>query len=191
MFGVGKKVSFSLVIALLTGWGVFSVLFIKAAEALWQAEGLEYDQPVQLPPGVKLNLNVDKKVYKGGDQILISLRNDSRLVVWLAARADGCRDAWWLVEKLGPDGENWSPVELTKKTCPSKTFGLTKPGRHSLQNAEWAALVPVRQLGNVSVPAPTGTYRIAVPYLKSKTAVESDWLTESRRLVTSAAFAVQ
>src|SRR5690349_1128880 len=153
MFTVGRRVSFSVVIALLIGWGVFSLLFLQASNTLFQAQAYELDRPAPLPAGIKLNLQVDKKIYRAGDTVLIALRNDSRLPVWLAEHADGCQGSWWRVESLGSDGEKWRPVVLTKDVCATNTFGVAKFSRHTLQTDEWRSVVPSAQLGNIVQPA--------------------------------------
>lgn len=193
MFGVGKKVSFSVVIAILLGWGVFGILFMQASNTLWQAQAYEIDRPAPLPTGVKLSLQVDKKIYRAGDTVLLALRNDSRATIWLAEHADGCSGAWWRVEVLAADGETWTPVPQSKDICQTKQFGLAPFVRHTLQNAEWKSVVPNSQLGNIVDPALVGTYRIIAPYLKgvAGVATESDWGTVVAHTIVSPSFTIQ
>lgn len=184
MFSVGKRVSFSVVVALMLGWGIFGLLILKASNELLQAQSYEFDHPIPIPPGIRLNVQVDKKVYRSGETALIALRNDSRLAVSLAEHADGCQGSWWKVESLGPDGVTWSSVRLAKDTCPTVKYGLQKFVRHTVKTAEWTAVVPTGQLGNIVQPAPTGTYRIAVPYLKGQAAQEAMLSTATTKVVS-------
>lgn len=191
MFWVGRKVSFSVVISAIVGWGVFSILILQASNTLLQAQAYDIDRFVPLPAGVKLHLQVDKNNYRAGDTVLIALRNDSRLTMWLAEHADGCLGSWWKIETLGADGETWSPLALTKNACPSIHYGLTQFARHSLQTAEWQSVVPKDQLDTIVIPAPVGTYRVVAPYLKGGTVKESDWTVVPARTVTSPSFTLQ
>lgn len=191
MFGVGKKVSFSVVIALVIGWGVLGVLFIQTTSTLLQAQTYELDQPPPLPSGVRLNVQVDKKIYRSGESVLLAIRNDSRLTIWLASHADGCTGSWWQVEILGPDGETWSPLTMTKDSCPKVLFGFQSFGRHTLKTDVWLAAVPSNQIGNVMTPAPTGTYRIVAPYLRGKVTTEELWTSQPIRTVVSPSFTLE
>lgn len=191
MFTVGRKVSFSVVIALLVGWGIFALLFMQASATLLQAQAYETDRPIPLPAGVKLNLQVDKKVYKASETILIALRNDSRLTIWLAEHADGCFGSWWQVEVLGPDGETWSPMALSPDPCSTSTQGVSRFTRHSIQTAEWVTIVPSNERRSIVVPVSVGTYRIVAPYLKGGQVQESSWDIVPRRTVVSPSFTIQ
>lgn len=186
MFSVTRKVSFSVVIALLLGWGVMSTLIFRSSGYLFEAQATD-DTPLAVP-GVQLNFQVDKKVYRQSDPILIALRNDSRTPITVATKADGCHDGWWYVQSL--EGETWEPVVLTKATCTTKTYGLESFTRHTLKTGEWNGLVPGPQIGEIFMPAKTGTYRIAVPYQRGKKPVEAAWGLKAN-LVTTTSFTIQ
>ena len=188
---VGKRVSFSVVIALLLGWGALSLFVLKTSDTLFTADTYSTDHPVALLPGVKLTLQVDKRVYRSGDDVLIALRNDSRPQIWLSQHADGCASSWWRVERLADDGETWSAVPLSKDVCVAATYGLEKFTSHTLKTADWIANVPSTLIGNITTPAPAGTYRISVPYLKAVEAKEEDWHQGAPPKIVSPSFSLQ
>lgn len=135
------KISFSVVIALLLGWGAISLLLIQSSNELLQAQLLESGTVVNLPKGVKLKVQIDKNVYSVDDQILISIRNDSQQNVWTSLHADGCSDSWWQVEQLF-DGDQWAPVRLQKTECDRALYGIQQLPEHAVRTASWNGLVP-------------------------------------------------
>lgn len=189
MFNVTRRVSFSVVIALLLGWGALAVMFFQSSSFLIAAE-TEDGYPMNIPRGVKLMLQVDKKVYRGGEAVLISLRNDSRLPIWLATSANGCPATWWSLEKLGSDEDDWQTVSRTKLGCHGTSTGFERFDKGTLRTDEWNGLLQTNAIGEVYLPAMTGTYRINVPFLAGKEAVEADWAAAAEAR-PSAAFTIQ
>lgn len=191
MFNVTRRVSFAVAIALTTGWGIFFLLFLASSNTLLEAQLAEGERVAILPPGLRLNVQIDKRVYRGGDAVLIAVRNDSRLPVWMT-KSDTCPSAWWQIERLGEDGETWVPVTLSKLECP--ITAVEKFANHSLKTDAWMALVPGPQIGDVLVSAPTGTYRVSMPYIKGmkgKEVTVADWTAQKSEQVTSSQFTVQ
>jgi hypothetical protein len=189
MFNATKRVSFTVVIALLLGWGVMSLLILRSADYSLQADTLDAGSTAIRSPNVKLTMQVDKRVYRAGETVLISLRNDSRTPIWLPTTASGCVTSWWTVERL-EDGDFWRPVGLTKAAC-SIPIGINQFAKHDLRTAEWNSLVPGPQLGEVYINAPTGTYHIATPYLKGKQVAEINWQQAELPKITSPSFTIQ
>ncbi len=182
-----KKISFWLVVALLLGWGALGLLLIQSSKELLQAQ-LTYDgNATSLPRGVSLQLQVDKNVYGANETVLISLRNDSRKDVWLAERANGCNGTWWELEQL-TNSETWTPVAIQRQDCVDLTYGLNAFARHSVKTDSWNGLIQTDALGSTFAPAPTGTYRIAVPFLHGQDPSESDWLASDAVAAVSSAF---
>lgn len=182
MPSASKRIHFGLVVALLLGWGAMGIMLVQAGQSLIQSD---LDQPAAFvqPRGVKLGLDVDKRIYRAGDPILISVRNDSRKDVFLAEQADGCAAGWWVVEAL-ENGETWRLVQRTKASCADIRFGLVAFPRHSIESSEWNGMVPGSAIGDVAVAAPTGTYRIRVPYVYGEV-TEADWALLGRAVVSS------
>lgn len=189
MFNVTRKVSFSVAIALTVGWGIFFLLFLASSRIAFESQN-PVDQVLVLPPGVKLSVQIDKRVYKSGDEVLIAVRNDSRYPIWIQQTTDGCRPTWWMIEQLQNDGDTWTPLKLAKQACTN--LSLTTFDKHSLKTDIWASLVPGPQIGNVLVNAPSGTYRVVVPYVKgSKTTDLTAWPTTGIDKATSPQFSLQ
>ncbi len=189
MFNVTRRVSFSVVIALLLGWSGMALMIFQSSNYLIAAE-TEDGSPMSIPRGVKLALQVDKKVYRGGEPVLISLRNDSRLPIWLATNADGCPATWWTLERLGNDENDWQTVARTKAGCSGPSAGLEGFAKGTLKTDEWSGLLQTSAIGEVFLPATTGTYRVSVPYLVGKEIAEIDW-TAKAEVRQSNAFTVQ
>lgn len=189
MFTITSKVSFSVVVALLLGWAVMSLLIFQSSQYLIATDTADVNW-VATPKGVKLVLLVDKKVYRSEEPILISLRNDSRKKIWLASAAAGCPNSWWYLERLGSDASLWQKVARTKSDCAADSSGLGSFPIHTLKTDEWNGLIQNDALGEVFEGVPTGTYRIAVPYLVGKDAVETAWQTD-QKLIPSASFTIQ
>jgi hypothetical protein len=187
MIFTSKRVSFSIVIALLVGWGIFSLFFMQAAQEVISAESNPLTGGIVRQSGVRLYLEIDKRVYESQGAVLISLRNDSRKKVWLSTSADGCRQAWWAVQVLRQE-EEWSAVSLEKTGCGTEPSGSSAFPKHTLRTDTWNGLVPANALGRVFLPAPTGTYRIYVPFQVGDQAAE-DWTND--RFVVSDAFTIQ
>ena len=187
MPGAVKSVSFTVVIALLLGWGALGYLFAQASNSLISTESDPLAAPVKLQKGVRLSLTVDKKVYAAKERILISLRNDSRLPITLAKTVDNCAPQWWSVERFDST-EEWAPVPLVKTDCNQVSTGLENFPKHSLNVDAWDGLVPAGGIGNLFVAAPTGTYRISVPYQTGEAPLES-W-RDAKRMV-SEVFTIQ
>lgn len=189
MFTVTRRVSFSVVIALLLGWGAMSFMIFRSSEYLIAAE-LEDGTRIALPRGVKLSLQVDKKIYRSGEPILIALRNDSRLNITLATSAAGCPETWWVVQRLGNEENDWRTLELRKGGCARLSSGREAFAKGTLRTAEWNGLVQTDAIGEVYQPAQTGTYRIVVPYLTGKAVEEKDW-SAAEELIASPSFTIQ
>lgn len=188
MFNVTRRVSFAVAIALTVGWGIFFLLFLASSNTLLAAQQSAAESTIPLPPGVRLNVQVDKRIYRGGDVVLVAVRNDSRIPIWIE-KSDDCPSAWWKIEQLGSDGETWTMVQLAKQAC--VTSGIEQFPTHTLKTDAWMALVPGPQIGNVMVNPPTGTYRVTVQYIKGKTAVAKDWTPQAVVAATSIPFTIQ
>lgn len=188
MFNVTRKVSFSVAIALTVGWGIFFLLFLTSSNTLLEAQQIDGERAVPLPPGVRLNVQVDKRIYRGGDTILIAVRNDSRIPVWIKT-AEDCPSAWWAIERLDDDGETWRAVSLTKKPCAMN--GIIKFTNHTLNTDVWMAFVPGPQVGEVLINPPTGTYRVVMPYIKGKVVTIDNWTPQTLSKAFSTAFTIQ
>ena len=184
-----QRISFSLVVALLLGWVAMGLLIVRSSNTLLDAQTLDADRPITQPHGVKVKIDVDKKVYGANDIVLLSLRNDSSKDIWLSERADGCSGTWWAIDVLR-NGDQWVAVPLSKTKCTATDYGVKQFSRHSIQTDEWNILVPSDQLGDVFSHAPTGTYRLRVPYLIGQQATEADWATMTKYVV-SPSFTVQ
>ena len=189
MFNVSRRVSFSVAIALTVGWGIFFLLFLVSSNTLLETQLAQGDRVLARPPGVRISVQVDKRVYRGGDAVLIAVRNDSRLPIWITTADEACPSAWWMIEQLAADGETWSAVGLSKQECP--TTGITRFTNHTLKTDTWMALVPGPQIGDIFVNAPSGTYRVSVPYLKGKTVTAESWRTQTLVQATSPQFSIQ
>ncbi len=187
MFNVSRRVNFSVAIALTVGWGIFFLLFLASSNTLLEAQQAQ-DNRV-LARGVRISVQVDKRVYRGGDAVLIAVRNDSRLPIWITTAGEACPSAWWMIERLAADGETWSAVGLSKQECP--TTGITRFTNHTLKTDTWMALVPGPQIGDIFVNASAGTYRVSVPYLKGKTVTAESWRTQTPVQATSPQFSIQ
>ncbi|MBI2984828.1 MAG: hypothetical protein HYY50_04360 [Candidatus Kerfeldbacteria bacterium] len=185
---VTQRVSFAVVIALLLGWGIMLLLIFQASNEILGAQ-VDETAPPPLPRGVRLLLRVDKDVYQPGEPVLISLRNNSPVKIWLAERADGCATSWWRLEQVEDDAS--AAVNLTGQTCEAASFGSAEFPRHDLKTAQWDGLIRVNQLGEVYGQAPTGVYRIAVPFLRGRQVDEHDWLLPDARYVYSPQFTMQ
>lgn len=183
-----KRLSFGLVIVLLVAWGAMGLLLIESGNQLLQAQIIESGSIARLPKGVRLQLEVDKNVYGTEDSILISIRNDSRIPVWLAERADGCVPTWWRVEQLF-DEDQWQTLTILRGDCPTADYGQSEFKAHSVRTDNWNGLQQTPNLGQVFERVATGTYRIAVPFLHGGEVVSGDW-PEAKTAVT-AAFTVQ
>lgn len=190
MPNVTKRVSFSVVIALLLGWGVMSLLILQSSNDLLRAQVLENGQVVRQPRGVVLSLHVDKKVYRAEEPILISLRNDSRENIWIADHGDGCQGEWWTIQRLF-DTDDWKRVTLSSTTCEKATYQPVVFDRHSLKTGEWNGLVHADALGDVFTPAETGTYRVAVPFIHSRVEEAGTWTSDRTQMAVSSAFTIQ
>jgi hypothetical protein len=192
MFIVTRRVSFTVALALTIGWGIFFLFFLASSSALFDAQQSASEHVVVLPPGVRLSVQLDKRVYRGGETVLIAVRNDSRLPIWLPYAGDTCPSAWWSLERLGEDGETWTHVATTKQACtPTDVVQFTN---HSLKTDAWMALVPGPQIGEVLVNPETGTYRLSVPYIKGKkntTMKLEHWMAEPHDSTTSGTFTIQ
>ncbi|MEK7637366.1 MAG: hypothetical protein AAB402_03215 [Patescibacteria group bacterium] len=188
MFNVSRRVNFSIVIALTVGWGIFFLLFLASSNTLLEAQQAQDNRVLAPPPGVRVNVQVDKRVYRGGETLLLAVRNDSRPPIWIQLPGDGCAARWWTVERLASDGESWSPVAITKQSCPA--VGLVRFPNHSLKTDQWTALVPGPQIGDILIGAPAGTYRIAVPYLKGKNVTAGSWPATGIERATSPQFSI-
>ncbi len=188
MFNVTRRVSFAVAIALTVGWGVFFLLFLASSNTLLQAQQLQGEQVAILPPGVKISVQVDKRVYRGGDDVLLAVRNDSRWPIWIKTTVD-CASDWWAVEQLQSDGETWSPVTITTQTCPAAQ--TERFPNHTLKTDHWTAFVPGPQIGKVMVEAPAGTYRIAMLFQKGKTITAGPWPPDGAAVAVSPQFSIQ
>lgn len=189
MFNVTRRVSFSVVIALLLGWVAMSIMIFQSAHYSIAAE-TEDGYRIVIPRGVKLVLQVDKKVYRSEEPVLISLRNDSRLHIWLATEAYSCPATWWALQRLGTDGVEWQTVSRVKAGCGPTSRGVDRFVSHTLKTDEWNGLIQTPAVGEVWDAAPTGTYRIAVPYLVGKEVTEADWANDQQYIPT-ASFTIQ
>lgn len=191
MFNVTRRVSFAVAIALTVGWGIFFLLFLASSSTLFEAQQYDGEHVVTLPPGVRLSVQVDKRVYRGGDAVLIAVRNDSRLPIWIP-QAETCPSFWWGIEQLGSDGETWAKIGLSKQEC--DVTGIELFANHSLKTDAWMALVPGTQIGDVLVPPPTGTYRVSVNYVKKAKGAEltlEDWAANKQEIAASTPFTIQ
>lgn len=188
---VNRRVHVVTGLVLVLGLGTFALLMIKTQATLLNAE-VAGQPTVPVGPGVKMKIQTDKNIYLAGDTVLVAARNDSRKVIWVMERSDGCTTAWWRVEVLGADGEKWNPVALAKGSCDTPTYGQATFARHTVMNTRWVALVPGAALGNVMTNAPAGTYRVSLPYLAQITRpVESDWASTRLQVVSSPSFTLQ
>ncbi len=189
MFNVTRRVSFAIALALIVGWGIFFLLFLTSENTLFAAQ-IELDAPVTVTSRkVLLNVQVDKKIYRGGDVVLLAVRNDSRTQIWFP-KADACPAAWWNVERLGDDGIVWKAFASSKPTC--TISGIEEFATHSLKTDAWQALVPGNQIGGgVLDNPPTGTYRIVTPFLKGKNSTSQDWTEEKLIQAASSPFTIQ
>lgn len=190
MFLVTQKVSFSVVVALALSWGVFFLLFLKSSSTLLQAETTQNGTAVAITPGVRLTLQVDKRVYRGGETVLVSLRNDSRAAIWLPGWSDACQP-WWGVEQLAADGETWQSVAISQASCQPSQLPLKRFTAHTVKTGEWPALVPSASPGNVMINPPTGTYRLVIAFLKGQQARPSDWVGQGSGKAASLPFTIQ
>lgn len=189
MFNVTRRVSFSVAISITVGWGIFFLLFLASSKTVMDAQQQTIDQTGVLPPGVKLSVQVDKKIYRSGDTILIAVRNDSRLPVWLPEFTEECTDAWWTVEHLESDGESWQPVRTVTTDC--TTTAIARFPNHSLKAAEWKAVEPVSSALSQPKPISTGTYRISVRYMKGKgITADTPWTSAESTMVSAPAFTI-
>lgn len=185
MFGVTKKVSFSVVITLALGWGGFFLLFMTSSRTLLKAEALQVEAQPTLPAGVRLHFVTDKNIYRAGEVVLLSLRNDSRTPIWTAAATGSCQQ-WWTVERLSDNGETWQPVATSAATCPPNQQPLERFPNHTVRTGEWTALVLRDQTTDIFVPPVSGSYRLVVSYLRGKQVAVSDWTTSARTVATPA-----
>lgn len=188
MFNVTRRVSFAVAISLTVGWGIFFLLFLASSNTLLEAQQLQGEQMTPLPSGVKLSIQVDKRVYRGGDSVLIAVRNDSRMPIWIQSPGADCPSAWWTLEVLNADGETWTSVQTQKSGCSGAS--VVRFPDHSLKSDEWHALVPGPQLGEVFVDAPAGTYHIVMPYAKGKSVDTTTWPPSDTGRSTSAPFTI-
>lgn len=185
-----RRVSFSIGLALIIGWGIFFLLFLTSSRTLFEAQIASGETTAPLPPrGVNINIQVDKRVYRGGDTVLISVRNDSRLPIWIQQPATECPSGWWSVERLLDDGQTWQAVHWSKTTCGQAR--VVRFPNHSLKTDEWNALVLGDQIGEVLVNPPVGTYRVTMPYLRGKTVTATTWPTTDTEFASSPAFTIQ
>lgn len=188
MFNVTRRVSFSVVIALLLGWGAMSFMIFRSAEYTIASE--KDDGYIGVPSkGVKMLFQVDKKVYRGGEPVLISLRNDSRKPIFLATSALGCGQSWWALQRLGTDETDWQTVTRSKESCSGSTTGLESFAKGTLKTDEWNGLIQTDAIGEVFLPAETGIYRFLVPYLVGS-AEEEDWKSQQAQ-IGSSSFTIQ
>ncbi len=188
MFNVSKKISFSVVVAILIGWGICFLLFMASAKTALQSE-FANEQPVVVTRALRLTVQVDKRVYATEDRVLIAVRNDSRMPIWIQQVGADCPLLWWNVERLGADGQTWLPVTLQKVVCEG-THTIQFPN-HSLKSGEWNLQEAGAQIGNVTVNVLTGTYRISIPYLRGEAKDATTWPGAATRTVTSSPFTVQ
>jgi len=188
MFNVTRKVSFSVAIALTVGWGIFFLLFLTSSNTLFEAQQIDGERTIALPASIRINVQVDKKIYRGGDTVLIAVRNDSRIPVWIKI-AESCPSAWWAIERLDDDGETWRGVSLSKKECALSS--IVKFTNHSLNTDAWMALVPGPQVGEVLINPPTGTYRVVMPYIKGKAVTVDNWIPQGLFKAASTPFTIQ
>ncbi len=187
MFSVSRRVSFSIVVALLLGWGIFIILFLQSSSVLLSSSTT--DQGLTILPSVRLSVQIDKHVYASGDAVLIAVRNDSRVPIYVQQAADGCSTNWWSIEQLQADGEHWESILTTKQTCPTPSSMIEFP-KHSLRSDQWQAIVP-GSIGDVLVGAPSGTYRVVVPYLTGKSSVAPTWPESGFATAVSPTFSIQ
>ncbi|MBI5466720.1 MAG: hypothetical protein HY975_00685 [Candidatus Kerfeldbacteria bacterium] len=185
MFGVTKKVSFSVVVVLTIGWGAFFLLFMTSSRTLLRAETLPLDARQSLPAGVRFSFVTDKNVYRAGDVVLLSLRNDSSTAIWMPALTGSCQQ-WWNVERLSNDGETWQPVETRAAACQPDQQPLERFPSHTVKTGEWTALVLRDPASDVFIAPLSGSYRIVAPYLRGKQATVRDWAEASRTVSTPA-----
>ena len=188
MFNVTRRVSFAVVIALTVGWGIFFLLFLASSTRLIEAQQARTEQITIVPPSVKINIQVDKKIYRGGETILIAVRNDSRLPIWIQSPGEDCPARWWSLEQLQGDGETWSSVALTRRGC--GPVGVVSFPSHTLKSYAWTALVPNVAIGEVFGNPLPGTYRIAVPYVKGRNLPDTVWPNQGVQIVTSPSFSI-
>lgn len=189
MFNVTRRVSFSVAIGLTVGWGIFFLLFLASSQTIMDAQQQTLDQTGVLPPGVKMSVQVDKRVYRAGDNVLIAVRNDSRLPVWLPDFTEDCAEAWWFVEHLESDGESWQPVRTATVDC--TTTSIARFPNHTLKAAEWKTVEAKSSAVTQPKPISTGTYRISVRYLKGKTVTaETRWSSAEATTVSALPFTV-
>lgn len=188
MFNVTRRVSFSVVIALLLGWGAMSFMIFQSAEYSIASERNNgyFGAPLK---GVKMLFQVDKKVYRGGEPVLISLRNDSRKPIYLSTSALGCGQTWWALQQLGTDETDWRTVTRSKDSCTGITAGLEDFAKGTLKTDVWNGLIQTNAIGEVYLPAETGIYRFLVPYLVGP-AAEEDW-GNAQALLSSSSFTIQ
>lgn len=191
MRGVNKRVSASVALALIIGFGALAALIIQAGVTTFAAETTE--QPTNpVGPGIRLKFQVDKSIYRAGETVLLALRNDSRKSIWLAEQADGCAADWWQLERLQADGETWAKVILNKQTCVTLSYGSVSFVRHTLKTGQWDLHVPGPQLGDVVIDASVGTYRFSAPYLSQSSAPsDQGWQGTTVKAITSPIFTVQ
>lgn len=187
MFNVTRRVSFAVVIALTVGWGAFFLLFLASSNTLLEAQQRAINEVTVLPPGVKLKIQVDKDVYRGGDTILAAVRNDSRLPVYVQAPDGDCAPDWWFVERLESDGETWATFDPPPTVCSS--IGLDRFTNHTLRPVEWTAVLRTTGPKGEPIKVPTGTYRITIPYLKGKDVQDAVWPAKTSQ-VSSMPFTV-
>lgn len=188
MFNVTRRVSFAVAIALTVGWGIFFLLFLASSTTILEAQQSQTESAVILPVGVRINVQVDKKVYRGGDTVLIAIRNDSRTPIWIQTPSAECPAGWWSIERLMDDGESWTVVTRSKQVC--GPGGVERFTGHTLRSDAWLALVPNNQIGDLLGNPPTGTYRIMMPFLKGKTITATTWPSQDVEQATSAPFSI-
>ncbi len=179
MFTVTRRVSFSVAIALLLGWGAMSIMIFQSSNYLLAAETTD-EHRAQPAAGVRLTFQIDKRIYRGGEPVLISLRNDSRKAITLATNAGGCGSGWWWLQRQGADELEWRDVSRGKTPCTSVSSGLESFSKGALKTDEWNGLLMTEAIGEVFAEAPTGTYRLAAPFLVGGEVTETDWKTQSR-----------
>ena len=187
MFTVSRRISFSVVIAVIVGWGIFFILFIQSAGTLLSSSTT--DQGLTIMPSVRLRVQIDKRVYVPGDAVLVAVRNDSRVPIYVQQAAAGCPTNWWSIEQLQADGEHWESVLTTKQTCSTPSSMIEFP-KHTLRSDQWQTLVP-GSIGDVLVDAPSGTYRVVVPYVKGKSSVMPTWPESGFATAVSPTFSIQ
>jgi len=191
MIHLSRRFIFSLAIGLVIGWGILFLFLIAASSTMMGVDTEALDRMPVILPSVRLALQVDKKVYLGGDTVLISARNDSRSNIWIMKPPSGCEDKWWKIQQLGNDGETWKDVALTKHPCKTADVTSQQFTNHTVQGATWIAQIPGPQLGDVFINPPTGTYRVVMPYVKSKEPVVTNWSAEGTAKMTSFTFTIQ